>query len=37
MNDRRIDLAALRPIGRLAGDAYARMTDVFHMKRPPAP
>lgn len=33
----RIDLAALRPIGRLAGDAYARMTDVFHMKRPPAP
>lgn len=29
----RIDTAALRPIGRLAGDAYTRVTDVFHMKR----
>ena len=34
----RIDIAALKPIGRLAGDAYTRTTDVFHMKRvePPA-
>jgi len=31
----RIDLAALRPIGRLAGDAYTRTSDVFHMQRPP--
>ena len=30
----RIDMAALRPIGRLAGDAYTRATDVFHMQRP---
>jgi flavin reductase (DIM6/NTAB) family NADH-FMN oxidoreductase RutF len=37
-NEGRIDLTALRPIGRLAGDAYTRTTDVFHMKRvePPA-
>ena len=30
----RIDMVALRPIGRLAGDAYTRATDVFHMQRP---
>jgi flavin reductase (DIM6/NTAB) family NADH-FMN oxidoreductase RutF len=30
----RIDLAALRPIGRLAGAAYCRVTDVFEMPRP---
>jgi flavin reductase (DIM6/NTAB) family NADH-FMN oxidoreductase RutF len=30
----KIDLAALRPIGRLAGSAYARMTDIFEVERP---
>lgn len=35
--DGRIDTAALRPIGRLAGDAYTRVTDMFHMKRLPPP
>jgi hypothetical protein len=30
----KIDLAALRPIGRLAGSAYARVTDIFEMERP---
>ncbi|MBP6016812.1 MAG: flavin reductase family protein [Candidatus Promineofilum sp.] len=34
-DDGRIDTAALRPIGRLAGDAYTRATDIFHMKRVP--
>jgi len=33
----RIDLEALRPIGRLAGDGYARATDIFHMQRPAPP
>jgi flavin reductase (DIM6/NTAB) family NADH-FMN oxidoreductase RutF len=33
----RIDLEALRPIGRLAGDSYTRATDVFHMPRPAPP
>ena len=35
LDDGRIDTAALRPIGRLAGDAYTRVTDVFHMARVP--
>jgi len=30
----KIDLAALKPIGRLAGSAYVRMTDLFEMERP---
>jgi flavin reductase (DIM6/NTAB) family NADH-FMN oxidoreductase RutF len=30
----KIDLAALRPIGRLSGAAYCRVTDVFQMPRP---
>jgi len=30
----KIDLAALRPIGRLAGSAYVRVTDLFEMERP---
>jgi len=30
----KIDLAALRPVGRLAGSAYVRMTDLFEMERP---
>jgi flavin reductase (DIM6/NTAB) family NADH-FMN oxidoreductase RutF len=32
--DDKIDLAALRPIGRLAGSSYCRVTDVFQMPRP---
>lgn len=34
-NEGRIDTEALRPIGRLAGDAYIRASDVFHLKRVP--
>jgi flavin reductase (DIM6/NTAB) family NADH-FMN oxidoreductase RutF len=30
----KIDLQALRPIGRLAGSAYCRVTDLFDMERP---
>jgi flavin reductase (DIM6/NTAB) family NADH-FMN oxidoreductase RutF len=30
----KIDLEALKPIGRLAGGWYVRMTDLFHMERP---
>lgn len=30
----KVDLAALRPIGRLAGGDYVRMTDLFNMERP---
>ncbi|MBN1453245.1 MAG: flavin reductase family protein [Anaerolineales bacterium] len=30
----KIDLAALRPIGRLAGSAYVRVTDIFEIERP---
>ncbi len=37
----KIDLAALKPIGRLAGGGYTRVTDLFEMERPkstiPAP
>ena len=32
----KIDLARLRPIGRLAGAGYCRVTDRFEMKRPPS-
>jgi flavin reductase (DIM6/NTAB) family NADH-FMN oxidoreductase RutF len=32
----KIDLAALKPIGRLAGSAYVRMTDLIEMERPPS-
>lgn len=32
--DDKIDLAALRPIGRLSGGSYCRVTDVFQMPRP---
>jgi len=31
--DGNIDLAALQPIGRLAGNGYARMTDLFEIVR----
>lgn len=30
----KINLAALKPVGRLAGGGYVRMTDVFEMERP---
>jgi flavin reductase (DIM6/NTAB) family NADH-FMN oxidoreductase RutF len=30
----RIDVAALRPVGRLAGHLYSRTHDLFEMKRP---
>jgi len=32
----KIDLASLKPVGRLAGSAYCRVTDVFEMIRPPS-
>jgi flavin reductase (DIM6/NTAB) family NADH-FMN oxidoreductase RutF len=32
----KIDLAKLRPIGRLAGSAYCRVTDIFDLTRPPS-
>jgi len=32
----KINLSALNPVGRLAGNLYARMTDVFEMERPPS-
>lgn len=31
-----IDIARLKPIGRLAGFNYTRITDTFEMKRPPS-
>ncbi|XKE45931.1 flavin reductase family protein [Halomonas organivorans] len=33
-NGRRVDLEALRPIGRLAGSDYSRTTDRFALERP---
>lgn len=33
----RIDLERLRPIGRLAGSGYTRVTDTFEMERIPPP
>ncbi len=35
LDDGRILTEVLHPIGRLAGDAYTRVTDVFHMARMP--
>ena len=32
----KIDLAKLTPIGRLAGNSYVRVTDIFDIERPPA-
>lgn len=37
LSEGRIDVTRLKPIGRLAGDAYVRSTDIFHMKRVPPP
>jgi flavin reductase (DIM6/NTAB) family NADH-FMN oxidoreductase RutF len=34
LGEDKIDLAAFRPIGRLAGGAYVRMTDIFKLERP---
>lgn len=34
LGEDKIDLTALKPIGRLAGSAYVRMTDLFEMERP---
>jgi flavin reductase (DIM6/NTAB) family NADH-FMN oxidoreductase RutF len=30
----KINLSALKPIGRLAGGAYVRVTDLFELERP---
>ena len=32
----KIDPEKLKPIGRLAGSTYCRVTDLFHMVRPPS-
>lgn len=32
----KIDLAKLKPVGRLAGSSYCRVTDIFDMIRPPS-
>jgi flavin reductase (DIM6/NTAB) family NADH-FMN oxidoreductase RutF len=32
--DGRIDMHALRPVGRLAGNLYSHIHDIFEMKRP---
>jgi flavin reductase (DIM6/NTAB) family NADH-FMN oxidoreductase RutF len=32
-----VQMDALKPIGRLAGSAYTRVTDTFHLKRVPPP
>lgn len=32
----KIDLARLKPIGRLAGSSYCRVTDLFELVRPPS-
>ena len=34
LGEDKIDLDALRPIGRLSGPAYCRVSDVFRMPRP---
>lgn len=34
MGGDKINLAALKPVGRLAGGGYVRVTDVFEMERP---
>jgi flavin reductase (DIM6/NTAB) family NADH-FMN oxidoreductase RutF len=36
LGEDKIDLDALRPIGRLAGADYCRVTDLFQMTRPPS-
>jgi flavin reductase (DIM6/NTAB) family NADH-FMN oxidoreductase RutF len=34
LGEDKIDVSALKPIGRLAGSAYVRATDIFEMERP---
>lgn len=34
LTDGRVDIAKLRPLGRLGGDGYSVVRDVFHMPRP---
>jgi hypothetical protein len=34
LDDDKIDVARLDPIGRLAGASYCRITDMFEMPRP---
>jgi flavin reductase (DIM6/NTAB) family NADH-FMN oxidoreductase RutF len=36
IGDDKIDIERLKPIGRLAGTAYSRVNDIFHMTRPVA-
>jgi len=36
LEDDKIDVARLDPIGRLAGASYCRITDMFEMQRPPS-
>ena len=36
LQDDKIDLSVLRPIGRLSGAGYCRVSDRFEMKRPPS-
>lgn len=33
-NEDKIDLTALKPVGRLAGSSYVRVTDLFEIDRP---
>jgi len=35
--DGQVRLAALRPVGRLGGAGYVRLTDIFDLPRPPDP
>ena len=34
LTDGRVDIAKLKPIGRLGGDGYTRVRDDFHLSRP---
>jgi len=37
LDDRqRIDYAAYKPVGRLAGSGYCRVNDLFELERPPS-
>jgi len=36
IGENKINLPALNPVGRLAGNSYVRITDVFDLERPPA-
>lgn len=36
IDDDKIDIERLQPIGRLAGNGYCRVTDLFSMIRPPS-